>query len=272
LLLVFDPQIQCPQITNADQWFYQTEGGNVGPLTFQQIDALVLNGNLRLNNAIGRVGTNWVAVGAIVEKLPQVAPATAASPNVGTPLDADGVALRLSLIGTVAGLLMSFFLGGFWTMTICGTVIAYFTCLFLIRQGFLRSMNSSQVLTSLSGIVVVVLFGLSYFGLAGDKWAMSESQMQDFQDNTSHYKGKTLTMDLAFEGQPLSAWIEHGVIPVSLNVQFYYLGKFRVDLHATVPAGMKVPSLRNGDPVRVTFVCKDGELDSGNTIQTLSRQ
>ena len=101
-------------------------------------------------------------------------------------------------------------------------------------------------LIRLASVVATVLFGLSYFGIVGDGWAMTESQIEDFLDNPLSYKGKTLTMELEFEWTPLEylgrEWRycdgSQRTIPLDWS--------FGTSIYATVPAGMKVPSLMSG--------------------------
>ena len=119
--------------------------------------------------------------------------------------------------------------------------------------------------------VAASLLGLFCFGIVGDS-TMSESQMEAFLDTPLSYKGKTLTMELAFEGEPVSGWVENGVIAMDVSVPFRLIGRPGHNIYATIPAGMKVPSLVSGDFVRVTFICKEGSQGSGNIITTLARQ
>jgi len=107
-------------------------------------------------------------------------------------------------------------------------------------------------------------------------WAMSGSQMQDFVDNPSRYKGKILTMNLSFTGQSLRGRIENGVMPINLNVEFRtFVGivhSSTIRINAIIPAGTKAPPLEDEDGVQVTFLCKEGEVDDGNIIQSLTRR
>ena len=266
LLLAFDPQAQPQKITNADQWFFRTQSGLASPATFQQLATLALNGTLPPNNAIGRVGTNWVPAGAILTTFTQAAQNSAASND-----DAMANAILISpLIGMATGFVISLFLGGFLGMILIGAVIGLVTSIYSASQGMLRYLPLRGG-TLIVAVVTGSLLLLSCFGLVGDS-IMSDSQVQNFLDNPSSYKGKTLTMQLAFEGEPLSGWIEHGVIAIDLSLPFHIIGQVEHRLYATIPAGMKVPPLAHGDFVRITFICKEGSSGSGNIITKLARK
>ena len=73
--------------------------GQAGPATFQQLATLALNGTLRPDNAVGRVGTNWVPAGAMFTVFSQSAQKSAPSLNDDSEI-ADAASM---LVGIVLG-------------------------------------------------------------------------------------------------------------------------------------------------------------------------
>ena len=91
----------------------------------------------------------------------------------------------------------------------------------------------------------------------------------DFLKNTSAYKGQTITLTLlvAEEIKNKGSLKDY----VGKDVKFAALTKNRqrLEIKITIPDGLDVPKAGFGDPVKVTFVCKDGSLQHGNEAKSI---
>jgi hypothetical protein len=132
-----------------------------------------------------------------------------------------------------------------------------------------------QRLLGLGGSIAgLVLVAAMFLQLGGD--TKSTKSLRDFGDNTSSYKGKTLTFKLTHDGQSLDRWMEKGVMQTDLLTPFRAAGfikgnYFHYDLHMMIPDGMKVPPIHSGDDVYVTFECTQGDLHDGNIVKKIAR-
>lgn len=92
----------------------------------------------------------------------------------------------------------------------------------------------------------------------------------DFKDRTERYKGKTLRTTFRVDSSIFA--------PDSLrnyggqDVKFFRLGVDgpQLDVVIRIPVG-DIPNAAFGDKLAVTFVCKEGSLQSGNEATVLTR-
>lgn len=85
-------------------------------------------------------------------------------------------------------------------------------------------------------------------------------------DNTHTYKGKTLSIKINYDG---GGFRRDDRLVSLVGTVFYRSGSF--DISFEVPPGAPQPKVRPGDDLLVTFICKEGKLDVGNTVVKIER-
>ena len=96
----------------------------------------------------------------------------------------------------------------------------------------------------------------------------------DFIDNTMKYKGKQLTIPVIVE-EPIFRDDGRSLRDcIGRTVKFYSFGPntdTRLDIVILLPRDLSVPNACYGDEVKVTFVCKEGNLQIGNEAKAIVR-
>jgi hypothetical protein len=91
----------------------------------------------------------------------------------------------------------------------------------------------------------------------------------DLLDKTETYKGKTVTVSgyslARYEGDKTRS--NYLSVPIEVLAK---KGSFRLNL--SVPPSISVPPLDLGHTFKVTFVCNEGNLNSGNVVTRLVRE
>jgi hypothetical protein len=102
-------------------------------------------------------------------------------------------------------------------------------------------------------------------GTTRENVASADPLITDLIHDAGKFKGKTLTVTL-YVGSIV------GTLRDRLGQEqgfFTFAGNAGLDLTVFLPKGLAVPDAKSGAKVKVTFVCKDGDLRHGNEAQEI---
>jgi hypothetical protein len=86
----------------------------------------------------------------------------------------------------------------------------------------------------------------------------------DLLKNPGKYKGQTITLTLLVAEEIKNKGSLKDYVGKDVKFAALTKNKQRLEIKITIPDGLEVPKAGYGDVVKVTFVCKDGNLQRGN--------
>lgn len=113
------------------------------------------------------------------------------------------------------------------------------------------------------GVIVTYIIGIVIVNIQNNS---NKNDISDFIDNTSEYKGSTITLDL-MHTNPLSTLKDLR----GSEVKFTRVRRPTMDIYIYIPSDISTPNARYTDNVSVTFICTEGSLTNGNIAVSFSR-
>ena len=210
-LLAFSPEQRPPEVSDQDQWYYNSQGRQVGPVSFRQLAALALTGGLRPNDSVGRTGTNWVLAGALLSAFSQ--PKQQPQFNLG-----DAAMWGAVLFGSFLGLLFSAYSGKFLLTITVGAACGFLLHLLSTKWQELRAISLERYPFRFIGALCCVLLLLCIVGPLGRRGSEAESDWSPSVQTKEDWRPRNETERKILQHYQTMGQLEN----LKQNPDFYY--------------------------------------------------